>query len=347
MILTGTLALFLNILFILPRLPWLMLLLYHTILKRSRTGVLASRISSLLWKKLVLRMSMYAPLWSSILVTPLVNAWARKTCVKSSTFAKKSVLCSLPMKSIKRTSTSPGIVHSTASRRFFALWEKNIRMSNSFLSTRLQKAWLANAVVAVVTWNASILTRVSWSSCTRLPPFLFAPMSTAKLWSISWRTLQFPVMHLMNNIKAKYPLFMNLFVAELANLPTASTVLKVWPAMMPRVPCTSSLVSVYLLRPLRLPRMPSWALTHSMLFKCWKPPAFALFQVRTAVIHTWFLFPCYLTYGLGSGFGQEAGTWHFRSTFLPEEHLFDDFCSNIEKFHQEFMLKYKDWDIRL
>ncbi|KAG0166342.1 hypothetical protein DFQ28_010665 [Apophysomyces sp. BC1034] len=44
----------------------------------------------------------------------------------------------------------------------------------------------------------------------------------------------------------------------------------------------------------------------------------------------------------GSGFGQEENTWHFRSTFLPEEHLFDDFCDKIEKFHKGFMDKYRD-----
>ncbi|KAI8344787.1 pyridoxal phosphate-dependent transferase [Chlamydoabsidia padenii] len=44
----------------------------------------------------------------------------------------------------------------------------------------------------------------------------------------------------------------------------------------------------------------------------------------------------------GSGFGQVDGTWHYRSTFLPEEHLFDAFCSNIEAFHADFMKKYQD-----
>ncbi|KAG0172783.1 hypothetical protein DFQ28_002943 [Apophysomyces sp. BC1034] len=44
----------------------------------------------------------------------------------------------------------------------------------------------------------------------------------------------------------------------------------------------------------------------------------------------------------GSGFGQVEGTWHFRSTFLPQEHLFDDFCSNIAKFHNNFLAKYSD-----
>ncbi|KAG1149707.1 hypothetical protein G6F37_000988 [Rhizopus arrhizus] len=44
----------------------------------------------------------------------------------------------------------------------------------------------------------------------------------------------------------------------------------------------------------------------------------------------------------GTGFGQEQGTYHFRSTFLPEEHLFDKFCSSIESFHEDFLNKYKD-----
>ncbi|CAO3675049.1 unnamed protein product [Umbelopsis ramanniana] len=44
----------------------------------------------------------------------------------------------------------------------------------------------------------------------------------------------------------------------------------------------------------------------------------------------------------GSGFGQAPNTWHLRSTFLPEEHLFDDFCNKLEKFHAQFLEKYKD-----
>ncbi|KAI8878165.1 PLP-dependent transferase [Backusella circina FSU 941] len=44
----------------------------------------------------------------------------------------------------------------------------------------------------------------------------------------------------------------------------------------------------------------------------------------------------------GSGFGQEPGTYHFRSTFLPEEQLFDQFCHSLEKFHSSFMDKYRD-----
>ncbi|EPB88721.1 alanine transaminase [Mucor circinelloides 1006PhL] len=44
----------------------------------------------------------------------------------------------------------------------------------------------------------------------------------------------------------------------------------------------------------------------------------------------------------GSGFGQEPGTFHFRSTFLPEENLFDKFCGSLEDFHKSFMDKYRD-----
>lgn len=44
----------------------------------------------------------------------------------------------------------------------------------------------------------------------------------------------------------------------------------------------------------------------------------------------------------GSGFGQKENTYHFRSTFLPEEYLFDDFCENIENFHARFLKDYRD-----
>ncbi|KAG0080328.1 hypothetical protein BGZ90_012696 [Linnemannia elongata] len=44
----------------------------------------------------------------------------------------------------------------------------------------------------------------------------------------------------------------------------------------------------------------------------------------------------------GSGFGQVEGTAHFRSTFLPQPELFDEFCAGITKFHAGFMDKYRD-----
>ncbi|KAJ2520459.1 alanine transaminase [Coemansia sp. RSA 2049] len=42
----------------------------------------------------------------------------------------------------------------------------------------------------------------------------------------------------------------------------------------------------------------------------------------------------------GSGFGQVPGTFHFRSTFLPPEHLFDSFIDSFKRFHTEFMARY-------
>ncbi|KAI9282602.1 pyridoxal phosphate-dependent transferase [Sporodiniella umbellata] len=43
----------------------------------------------------------------------------------------------------------------------------------------------------------------------------------------------------------------------------------------------------------------------------------------------------------GSGFGQEPGSFHIRCSFLPEESLFEDICSNIQKFHKNFIDQYK------
>lgn len=43
----------------------------------------------------------------------------------------------------------------------------------------------------------------------------------------------------------------------------------------------------------------------------------------------------------GSGFGQKPGTFHFRATFLPPEHVFDEFIGRLSKFHEEFMRKYQ------
>jgi aspartate/methionine/tyrosine aminotransferase len=43
----------------------------------------------------------------------------------------------------------------------------------------------------------------------------------------------------------------------------------------------------------------------------------------------------------GSGFGQKAGTHHFRTTFLPAEEKFDYFTDKLVKFHKEFMAKYQ------
>lgn len=42
----------------------------------------------------------------------------------------------------------------------------------------------------------------------------------------------------------------------------------------------------------------------------------------------------------GSGFGQEAGTWHFRTTFLPDEAAIDSMLGNMKNFHNDFMRQY-------
>ncbi|KAH9116493.1 hypothetical protein AeMF1_009584 [Aphanomyces euteiches] len=43
----------------------------------------------------------------------------------------------------------------------------------------------------------------------------------------------------------------------------------------------------------------------------------------------------------GSGFGQEDGTFHFRSTILPPEDAIDEVISKTAKFHADFMNKYR------
>ncbi|KAM7346714.1 alanine aminotransferase 1 isoform 1-T2 [Cochliomyia hominivorax] len=43
----------------------------------------------------------------------------------------------------------------------------------------------------------------------------------------------------------------------------------------------------------------------------------------------------------GSGFGQKPGTYHFRSTILPQTPVLKDMMNKFQKFHAEFMQKYK------
>merc|ERR1719356_530809 len=43
----------------------------------------------------------------------------------------------------------------------------------------------------------------------------------------------------------------------------------------------------------------------------------------------------------GSGFGQVEGTYHFRTTFLPQEDAMDGVNERLTKFHAEFLSKYK------
>eukprot|EP01127_Copromyxa_protea_P016687 TRINITY_DN49_c0_g1_i1.p1 TRINITY_DN49_c0_g1~~TRINITY_DN49_c0_g1_i1.p1 ORF type:complete len:501 (+),score=132.94 TRINITY_DN49_c0_g1_i1:57-1559(+) len=42
----------------------------------------------------------------------------------------------------------------------------------------------------------------------------------------------------------------------------------------------------------------------------------------------------------GSGFGQVDGTWHFRTTILPQEEELKEVLSKFEKFHLKFLEKY-------
>lgn len=43
----------------------------------------------------------------------------------------------------------------------------------------------------------------------------------------------------------------------------------------------------------------------------------------------------------GSGFGQEEGTWHMRTTILPQESKIQEFCDKFKVFHEAFMAKYQ------
>jgi len=42
----------------------------------------------------------------------------------------------------------------------------------------------------------------------------------------------------------------------------------------------------------------------------------------------------------GSGFGQKAGTFHIRTTILPQEAKFAEVCAKLKAFHEGFMAKY-------
>lgn len=42
----------------------------------------------------------------------------------------------------------------------------------------------------------------------------------------------------------------------------------------------------------------------------------------------------------GSGFGQQPGTWHFRTTFLAPGT--EDYVRRLKKFHEDFMDEYRD-----
>ena len=43
----------------------------------------------------------------------------------------------------------------------------------------------------------------------------------------------------------------------------------------------------------------------------------------------------------GSGFGQEEGTFHMRTTILPSEEKMKDVVERLQKFHAAFMKEFK------
>merc|ERR1712032_362920 len=42
----------------------------------------------------------------------------------------------------------------------------------------------------------------------------------------------------------------------------------------------------------------------------------------------------------GSGFGQETGTYHFRTTILPPEEMLQDMIQKVASFHADFVALY-------
>jgi len=44
----------------------------------------------------------------------------------------------------------------------------------------------------------------------------------------------------------------------------------------------------------------------------------------------------------GSGFGQETGTWHFRTTFLPPEEAMEEVVRQLDSFNSRILEKFKD-----
>ena len=44
----------------------------------------------------------------------------------------------------------------------------------------------------------------------------------------------------------------------------------------------------------------------------------------------------------GSGFSQRPGTFHIRTSFLPPEEEFEEFCRLIREFHTSLYLKYQN-----
>lgn len=43
----------------------------------------------------------------------------------------------------------------------------------------------------------------------------------------------------------------------------------------------------------------------------------------------------------GSGFGQEEGTFHLRTTILPQEDKIKEVIASFQEFHKRFMDEYR------
>ena len=42
----------------------------------------------------------------------------------------------------------------------------------------------------------------------------------------------------------------------------------------------------------------------------------------------------------GSGFGQQPGTFHFRTTILPQKEMIKEMLGRLKEFHLKFMAEY-------
>jgi len=75
------------------------------------------------------------------------------------------------------------------------------------------------------------------------------------------------------------------------------------------------------------------------------PKAIAAAEAAGKVPDTFYALALLETTGIvvvpGSGFGQKASTWHFRTTFLPPEEDMEAVIQRMSSFHADFMAKYK------
>ena len=101
---------------------------------------------------------------------------------------------------------------------------------------------------------------------------------------------------------------------------------------LPGIHCQPSNGAMYLFPSLYLPRKAIEAASKTFIDgKPVKPDMFWAMQLldETGVV----VVP-------GSGFGQKPGTYHFRTTFLPEPEIMDQVIERISKFQPKFMEKY-------